>query len=83
MSFKELPDDVQKTAARVLTDKQLQVWILHLGGVSNRDIAYGLGYSRSNVRDHLDAAHRKLWMNGVTQSLDGEWRVNDDEPEAA
>jgi len=83
VSWNELPEDVQELAVRVLTEKQQHVWRLELGGCSERRISLMLKISRGSVRDHLDAAHRKLWMNGVTQSLDGEWRVNDDEPEAA
>ena len=70
--WSSLPADVQALAGVVLTVKQRDIWKLELGGMSPRQIADALGVSRSNVREHLDAAHRKLAASGVRYEQ-GEW----------
>lgn len=56
-------NDLRDLAA-VLTPRQVEVWLLADGGMSERDIALALGLSRSTVRDHLEAATRRLRANG-------------------
>lgn len=43
-----------------LTDRQRQIWRHYEQGHSERTIALALGLSRTTVRDHLEAATRRL-----------------------
>lgn len=65
----EIPRQVMLLAEELLTDRQMEVWILEAYGHPQRMIAWQLDISRSSVLDRLDAAHRKLRKAGVRQDL--------------
>jgi len=46
--------------ANVITDREYDVLILRLKGISQRSISIALGISRSAVRERLDNADRKI-----------------------
>lgn len=71
MSYSEVSEDVREVANRVLTGKQLDVWVLMLAGCSQRRSALMLGLSRSTVRSHLEEAHMRLISAGVRWSVEG------------
>ncbi len=52
--------DVLELARRVLTERQWQVWELDDRGFSQYQIAAALGIGRGTVRDHLQAATRRV-----------------------
>lgn len=43
-----------------LTDRQLEMFLLRAAGVGVRTIARAYGVSPATVRDHLEAADRKI-----------------------
>lgn len=53
-------DELLELARQVLTEKQLRAWELAEKKMSERAIAYAMGISRGTVRDHLEAATRRL-----------------------
>lgn len=74
MSLSTVDDTVKAIARATLTERQWQVWALHIAGCGTRRIELMLGISRSVVREHLDAATRRLARNGVVN--DGkQWKV--------
>lgn len=54
-------------AREVLTERQFVVWELAEGGMTERQIASHLGVARSTVRDHLEAAERRLTKMGGSE----------------
>lgn len=57
--------ELHNHARTVLTPKQLEVWLLAEGGMTERGIALALGLARGTVRDHLEAATRRLRATGA------------------
>jgi hypothetical protein len=76
MSWNDLPTEVQQTAARVLTSKQLDAWKLELAGVSIGRMSLMLDITRPVAREHLRAAHRWLSKAGIQHDHNG-WRIED------
>lgn len=52
--------DLEQLARAVLTERQLEVWLLAEKNLSQRAIAYHLRIDRATVRHHLEAANRRL-----------------------
>jgi DNA-binding NarL/FixJ family response regulator len=52
--------ELRDLASDVLTARQLEVWRLHEAGMTERGIALHLGLARATIRDHLEAATRRL-----------------------
>ena len=65
MSWQQLDPAVLKLASQVLTNRQLEVFIMVADGVSVREISYRLDLSRTAVGDRLDGAYRKLRAHGL------------------
>lgn len=57
--------DLRNLARVVLTPRQLEVWQLIEGGMSQRQVSIAVGIGRGTVRDHLDAAAARLRANGA------------------
>ena len=56
----KVTDEEWSTAQRVCTSAQLRVLRLYRQGMPKRAIARLLGVAPSTVRDHLDAAARRI-----------------------
>lgn len=65
MTRLELTPEVRARAEEVLTEKQMQVFLLALVGYDDRRMAEALNRSRGTIRDHLSAAYRNLRRGGV------------------
>ncbi len=71
MSWQQLDPAVLKLASQVLTNRQLQVFVMALDGIPVRAIAYHKDRSRTTISDTLDSAYRKLRAHGVRFHPDG------------
>jgi DNA-binding CsgD family transcriptional regulator len=60
MSWHTLPPTIRTIAEQELTDRQLTVLKLSLGGMSTHSIALALGITEPTARKHLERAHTKL-----------------------
>jgi len=58
-------EELLELAREVLTPRQLRCWMLAEKKMSQRAIAYDVGVDRSTVREHLDAAARRLREAGA------------------
>lgn len=56
MSWNTLPPATRKHAETHLTQRQLDILILHLAGCGTRRISTMLGIHRTTVKDHLHTA---------------------------
>ncbi len=65
MTSEQLDPAVLKLASEVLTDRQLEVFIMVADGIPVRAISYRLDLSRTTVGDRLDGAYRKLRAHGL------------------
>lgn len=75
MTWSQLPQEIQDLAKSILTQPQLEAFILDLAGDSTYTTAARLGVSRSAVRDRLRNAHAKLSAAGLVQDEDGTFRL--------
>lgn len=73
MSWLRLQADIRDTAKLVLTDKQLDAWMLTLAGCSRRRAATMLGITKTSLQDRLDAADHALEQAGIVKDADGNY----------
>lgn len=78
MTWEQLPDDVKTVAERALTVKQLEVFKLHVAGLSDHQMMWKLGIHRSTARDRLNAATLNLLRAGVRQDPSGRWHYSEE-----
>lgn len=77
MSWNRLPAEVQTTATKALTEKQLDAFKLELAGLSMRNIARHLEIARTTAQDRLEATHKALRAAGVRQDATGQWTIKE------
>jgi hypothetical protein len=76
MSWNDLPPNVQDTAARVLTPKQLVIWKLELAGYSIGRMSTALNVTRPVIKEQLVAVYRHIERAGIREDQDG-WKIED------
>jgi transcriptional regulator len=78
MSYSELDVQTREIAERVLTEKQLEAFLLEQRGFGMMAIARRLSITKGAAVSRIDGAHLKLRKAGVTMDGSGMWSVDEE-----